>query len=143
MIELARYIDTIGDDKFREFLNQPFKLDMLYPVFGDDSSETLLYGWRGKNMGTWYKFTNEQNDVLEFYPNTFKIRKYKSDITHELPLPTTLHMFIEDMYRYGIDLFWAKWVDENFEPKQYLHKNKIKDYWVKLLEKMDKSHEIL
>ncbi|MFW6246559.1 MAG: hypothetical protein ACOC22_00085 [bacterium] len=143
MIKTARFIETIGDESFRNFLNQPFKIDILYPVYGDNSSETLLYGWRGKDMGGWYKFTDEMGNVLEFYPATFKIKKYRDVVVYELPFPLTLNMFIEDMYRFGINLFWSKWVDENFEPKQYLNKNDIKKYWIQLLEKIEKSHELI
>lgn len=143
MIKIAQYIETIGDESFKDFLNQPFKIDMLYPVFGENSSNTLLYGWRGKDMGGWYKFTDETNNVLEFYPNTFKVKKYKDSITYELPLPSTLNVFIEDMFRFDIQLYWSKWVDENFEPKQYLKKDSIKDYWIELLEKLEKSHELI
>lgn len=143
MIKTARYIDTIGDKNFKQFLNQPFKIDMLYPVFGDKSSHTLLYGWRGKDMSGWYKFTDERNNVLEFYPTTFKIKKYKDSVTYELPLPISLNEFVEDMFRFNIELFWSKWVDENFEPKQYLNADDIKKYWIGLLEKLDKSQELL
>ncbi len=143
MIETARFINTIGDEDYRQFLNQNFNIDMLYPILGDNSNDTLFYGWRGKDMGSWHKFTDEYGNVLEIYPNTIKIKKHKDVVSYELPHPTTLNMFIEDMYRFDIKLFWAKWVDENFEPKQYLNKDNIKTYWMKLLEKMDKSHELI
>jgi len=143
MIETARYIETIGDENFKDFLNQPFKIDMLYPLYSDNSSETLLYGWRCKDMGGWYKFTDESGNVLEFYPNTFKIKKHKDGVIYELPHPATLNMFIEDMFRFNIRLFWSKVVDEKFEPKQYLNKHNIKNYWIQLLKKMDKSHELI
>lgn len=141
MIKVTPFILTIGDEKFKEFLRQTFKLDMLYPIFNEKSVETLFTDWRGKDMLSWYKFTNGDGVVLEFYPEYYKIKKNKG-ITYQLLIPETLDEFITDITRFDVQVYWTIWVDENFEPKQYLHKDEIKQYYVDLLQGMDKSHEL-
>jgi hypothetical protein len=49
MMKVTPYIYTIGSEKFKIFLIQPFTIEMLYPVFGDQSCETLFSGWHGKD----------------------------------------------------------------------------------------------
>jgi hypothetical protein len=46
------------------------------------------------------------------------------------------------MNRFGVELYWTRWIDENFEPKEYLHVDDIKKYYVDLLTKLDKSNEL-
>lgn len=143
MINVVSYSETQGSEKFKEFLARPFSLDMLYPIFNDQSCDTLFEDWRGKNMINWYKFTNNKI-VLEFYPTYYTIRKdVKDSITYMLSIPITIQDFINDMNRFGIQLYWTKWIDQNFEPKEYLQISEIKNYWTDLLAKMGKSHELL
>ena len=144
MINVVPYSETTGSEKFKEFLTKPFTLDMLYPVFNDQSCETLFENWRGKNMINWHRFSNDDKIILEFYPTYYTVRKdVKDAITYMLSLPTTINDFINDMKRFGVQLYWTEWVDQNFEPKEYLRVDKIKDYWIDLLAKMGKSHELL
>lgn len=134
----------MGSEEFKEFLAKPFTVDMLYPVFNDKSCDTLFDDWRGKNMVNWYKFTNEDNVVLEFYPTYYNVKKDSKDsTTYMLSIPADLNDFINDMDRFGIQLYWSEWVDKNFEPKEYLESDEIRQYFVDLLKKMDKSHELL
>ena len=143
MIKAVPYIQTSGSEKFKDFLNKPFTLDMLFPVFNDKSCDLLFEDWRGKDMINWFKFTNDDGVVLEFYPDKFIIKKSKKHITYQLQMPITINDFIIDCERYGIDLYWTTWIDLNFEPKEYLHAGQIKTYWADLLNKMGKSHELL
>lgn len=142
MIKVSQYIETMGCEKFKKFLAQSFDINMLFQI-SDNNIIVLFDGWRGKNMGTWYKFTNDDNVVLEFYSNEYNIQLIKGTIKQTLSLPSTLNDFINDMNRYNVQLYWGEWIDVNFEPKEYLHKDEIRQYYVDLLSKMDKSHELL
>lgn len=144
MIKVSPYIQTIGNEKFKEFLVTSFTIDMLYPVFNDKSSDTLFDGWREKNMLTWNRFTNDDKIILEFYPNHYIVRKDVANAAkYMLSLPKTINEFINDMNRFGIQLYWTNKIDEMFEPQDYLHKNEIKQYYSTLLDKLGKSNELL
>jgi hypothetical protein len=143
MIKVTPFILTVENEKFKNFLMQPFTIDVLYPVFGDKSVITLFEGWKGKDMLKWYKLTNNKKIVLEFYPNnTFTIKKIEGNVTYQLTFPKTINNFINDMDRFGVELYWTDWIDENFEPKDYMNKDEISKYYSDLLKRMDKSHEI-
>lgn len=144
MIKIVPYIMTKGSEKFKDFLALPFTIDMLYPVFGDKSTDMLFDGWRGKNMINWYKFTNDNKIILEFYPTYYTVKKnVKDSITYMLSIPENINDFINDMNRFGVQLYWTTWIDQNFEPKEYLHVDEIEQYFIDLLLKMGKSHELL
>jgi hypothetical protein len=132
-MRVVPFIETIGSEKFKTFLNQSFSVDML------NSEEKIFDGWRRKDMGGWYKFTNDSRVVLEFYPQHYNIVGTMSTI----PYPKTLNDFINDMYRYNVQLYWCDRMLDFLEPKDFLHKNEIKNYFVELLKKMGKSHELL
>jgi hypothetical protein len=143
MIKVVPFIQTTGSEKFKQFLALPFTIDMLYPVFNEKSCETLFEGWHCKNMMNWYKFTNDDKIILEFYPKHYIIYKNVSNtIKYIISIPITINDFINDMQRFGIQLYWMDWIDENFEPKEYLHTNEIKNYYVDLLGKMGKANEL-
>jgi len=143
MIKVTSFIQTAGSEKFKEFLAKPFTIDMLYPVLNDKSCDTLFDGWRGKDMVNWHKFNNEDKIILEFYPTYYTVKKdVKDGIAYMLSIPETLDDFINDMNRFRVQLYWTKWIDNNFEPKDYLDKNEIKAYFADLLKKMGKSHEL-
>jgi hypothetical protein len=148
MTKVVPYILTTGSEKFREFLPQPFKIDTLAQIFPPIVSDVLFDGWRGKDMNNWYRFTNEKNYVLEFYPNYYIItkeaRSFKANDTvkYQMPIPRDIDDFINDMHRFGIELYWTEWIDQNFEPKEYMDKDEISKYFTELLIKMDKSHEL-
>lgn len=146
MIRAVPFIFTIGSENFKEFLARPFTVDMLYPIFNVSSSETLFEHWIGKDMLGWHKFTNQQNITLEFYADHYDISKKESSsktIKYRLGhLPKSLNQFINDMERYGVELYWSQWVEENFEPKDLLHKDDIKSYYKDLLNKLDKGFEL-
>ena len=59
------------------------------------------------------------------------------------PLPQTINDFINDMERVMIDLYWSETVLLTFEPKDIYSAERIRQYYVDLLEKMDKGHELL
>ena len=142
MIKVTPYSQTLGRPRYKEFLQKPFVMDMLYPVSDNVSIDTIFDGWRGKDMLNWFRFRNDDDVVLEFYPNnTYTIKNGKKE--YGLEIPKTIEDFINDMIRYDIPIYWTKWIDENFEPKDYLHQDQIKEYFIDLLAKMGKSHELL
>lgn len=142
MIEVVPFIQTAGSEKFKEFLAKPFLIDMLYPVFGDKSIGTLFDGWKGEDILDGYKFTNKENYILEFYSDYLIIRKENNKLSYLLPLSKSIGDFINKMYMFGIQLYWTKWIDENFEPKDYMNKNEIQKYFNDLLNKIGKSNEL-
>lgn len=143
MIKVSPYSETKGSKRFKEFLAKPFKIDMLYPV-SDESVETLFEDWRGKDMINWYKFTSDEY-TLEFYPTYYALIKNKSNDTkpYMMSIPETIDDFINDMNVFGVQLYWTNWIEQNFEPKDYLPTNEIKIYFSDLLIKMGKSDELL
>ena len=145
MVVAVPYNQTKGSERFKEFLTQPFTIDTLYPVLGDKSRDTLFDNWRGKDMlNGWYKFTSDDY-TLEFYPTYYTLKKNKpvDSIKYMLSIPVTIDDFICDMTRLGVLLNWTDWIDQNYEPKEYLAVDEIKNYWTDLLAKMGKSHELL
>jgi len=145
MIKTSPYSKTKGSEKFKDFLALSFTLDMLYPIFNEKSTETLFEGWHSRGaLNGWTKFTSDDY-TLEFYPTYYTIKKNKpqDSVTYMLSIPVTINDFINDMDRFGIQLYWTSWIDENFEPKEYLNKDEIEQYFVNLLLKMGKSNELL
>lgn len=145
MIKVIPFNQTRGSENFKMFLETPFTMDTLYPIFGDKSKETLFEDWRGKDMlGNWYKFISD-DFILEFYPTYYTLKKNKpaDSIKYMLSIPKTINEFINDMIRFGVQLYWTNSIDQKFEPKDYLHVDEIKEYWSDLLGRMGKSHELL
>jgi len=136
MIKAVPYILTKGSEKFKEFLANPFTIDLF---------NTHFDGWRERgNLNGWAKFVSDEH-TLEFYPTYYTLKKNKpADSTvYMLSIPKEIDDFITDMSRFGIQLYWTTWIDENFEPKEYLPVTEIKDYFTDLLGKMGKSHELM
>lgn len=138
MIKVSRLVETAGTQIFKEFLQTKFDFDYFLV-----SQNGYFDCWRGKNMGNWNKYTNDDDVVLEVYAETYKIIKPKETTTFEIPIPKDINEFIEDMFRFNITIYWRPIIDELFEPKDYLNVNEIRDYYFKLLDKMDKSFELL
>jgi hypothetical protein len=144
MIKVAPYIKTNGSERFKEFLSLPFKIDMLYPVFNENSCPTLFDGWMGKDMLSWHRFINEEKYLLEFYTDYYTIAlSVGGNIKYKLKIPKTINDFINDMERFGVPLYWTIWIDENFEPKEYLSADEVETYFLNLLHKMGKYNEML
>lgn len=142
MIKVVPFIETICSEKFKIFLCKPFETNMIYSVSNNDTANALFTGWRGKDMGSWYKFVNDDGIVLEFYANEYIIKYPKKATSFTITLPSTLNEFINDLNKYGVQLYWGDWIDEYFEPKEYLRVDEIREYFINLLKKMNKSHEL-
>jgi hypothetical protein len=88
----------------------------------------------GENMLSWHKFINDDKFILEFYPTYYVLTKDVPNATkYMMAIPKTIDDFINDMQRFGVQLYWTDWIDTNFEPKDYLHIDEIKSYYVNLL----------
>ena len=143
-INVVPYNLTNGSKNFKKFLDTPFTLDILYPIHNEKSISTLFDGWNLMMGFMNDKFVNNNNIILEFYSTFYLIKKdVENSITYKMSIPTTINDFINDMCRFGIQLYWTSWIDENFEPQEYLAVNEIKTYFENLLEKIGKSHELL
>ena len=142
MIKAVPYIQTIGSEKFKQFLTQPFSFDFLFTH--KNNEHTLFEGWKWKDMGNWQRFTNEDKVVLEFYPDvSYSIKKPTTSGNHwQLPIPKTLNDFINDMDRVEVPIYWSEKVDQDFEPKEYLHAEEISKYFTHLLIRMGKTDDI-
>jgi len=140
-INVVPYINTRRNERFKHFLLKLFNYDMLHPI--NCEKETIFYGWRGKVMNNWMKFINDDDDILEFYPQNYKILKSKSSVRIELIKPKTINDFINDMYRFDVKLYWDDNIFNFFEPKDILNETEIFDYYSMLLSKMGKSNELL
>ena len=132
MISVVPYIDTIGTDKFREFLKTPFKMEMLETIFKgwekDPKHDTLQQEyWCGET-------------VLGFGFDGSEYAIHRDTI---LPFPTNINDFINDMTRFGITLYWADDMLVKFSPKDMYSPEKIREYYTGLLEKLEKDHELL
>lgn len=139
-MKVVPYIKTIGCERFKSFINQLFVFDMLYSIT-ETNVNVLFDEWRGRNVGEYDKFSNDDMITLEVYSDNYVI-VIKPTIRHILPLPLTIGDFINDMYRYNVQLYWSEWMNENFEPKEYLDENEIKNYFIDLFTKMNKLHEL-
>jgi len=134
MIKVAQYIETIGTADYKKFVNQPFS---------NEETMALFDGWRGKFMNHWYRYTNDDNIELEFYPEHYIIKtNEKADNVHKLLLPKTINDFINDISRLGVALYWKPFINLEFEPKDYLPVADIPQYYVNLLTSMGKLHEL-
>jgi len=141
MIKVAQYINTIGCDKFKRFILQPFNVNMLFPV-SNAEIKTYFDEWRGKDMGKYYKFTNNDKIILEYYSNMYFIIFPNRTLQRTLPVPLTLNDFINDMFRNNVQLYWNEMILDTFEPKEFLNCDDIQSYFINLLNKIDKSHEL-
>ena len=129
MIKAVPYTLTSGSEKFCDYIAQSFIPDHLISVFD---------GWM--KITNFYR--NGDGYILEFYSDRYLIKRGEF-ICYQLSLPETIDDFVTDMYRLSIPLYWSKWIDENFEPKDYMNCDEIEGYYRDLLGRMNKSHELL
>jgi hypothetical protein len=141
MQKVATYIETVGCEMFKQFISLPFSVNLLYNITNEEGISVIFDGWYGKDMGTWKKFYNEEKIVLEFYAGYYTIKFPKKE-SRILPSPRTINDFINDMERFEVELFWGQWMEDNFEPKDYLRVDDIPKYFTNLLVKMEKEKDL-
>lgn len=136
----------MGSERFKNFLAQPFKFNQLCSLENISNvkitHQNFFDGWRAKDMNTWIRYTNDDGVILEVFSNYYNLKKSGKDVIYKLTLPSTINNFIDVMNRFDVQLYWNAWIDENFEPKEYLNVENIKQYFVDLLAKLDKSNEL-
>jgi hypothetical protein len=135
MIKAVPFIQTIGTEKFKEFLLQPFKTEQLD---SNNDSQVLFDGWEFTDEETYF---NKIGRITLNFHSTFYLA-HRNDANYKLPIPKTVDDFVNDMMRVGIEIYWSDLFDENFEPKDYLHKDEIRNYFETLLNKMGKYNEL-
>ena len=117
MNQVLSDIGTTGNKKFTEFLSKTFVCDMLYPVYEENSVTTIFQGWQGELMYNWSRFSNENGDILEFYAEgvyVIKVRKERNN-GYQRRTPITIEEFIDDMNKFGIQIYWSDWVAKEFK----------------------------
>ena len=134
-IRAVPYYQTKGCDKFHEFVKQPFACSQLY-----DINEKIFDGWKGRDMINWIVCKNSDNVIIEFYPDKYTI---KSKSTYTLPLPPTIDVFLSDMDRIGIDMFWSAHIVNEQCPRNIMKTTEIQQYYVDLLTRIEKGFEIM
>lgn len=88
-----------------EFLDRPFVLDYLYPIYGEKSVDTLFSGWTYTKKNSWHEFRNPDGDILDFYPEETYVIKSKEI---QLKIPRTIGDFINDINQAGININYSE-----------------------------------
>jgi hypothetical protein len=134
MIKAVPFIQTIGTEKFKEFLLQPFKTEQL----DSNTDKELFDGWIYTEEEIYF---NKIGRITLNFHSTFYLVQL-NDANYKLPIPKTIDDFVNDMMRVGVEIYWSDLVDEKFEPKDYLQKDEIRKYFETLLNKMGKFNEL-
>ena len=134
MIKAVPFIQTIGTEKFKEFLLQPFKTEQL----DSNTDKELFDGWIYTEEEIYF---NKIGRITLNFHSTFYLA-HLNDANYKLPIPKTIDDFVNDMMRVGVEIYWSDLVDEKFEPKDYLQKDEIRKYFETLLNKMGKFNEL-
>jgi len=110
--------ETTGNKKIKEFLAKQFVCDMLFPVYGESSVTTIFQGWQGELFYNWSRFINDDGDILEFYAEGIYVAKVNNESrdVYQLHAPKSIKEFIDDMKKFGVQLFWSDWVVKKFKP---------------------------
>ena len=130
MIKVTPLIATLGTEPYKILLSMPFDFKML---------ETQFSGWEEVVEDYYDKYTCGKA-LVAVLPNHYEIVMLEK--TYFLPLPITINDFVNDMRRLEIDLYWGEWIDKDFRPQDYLPQNEIEGYYMELLTKIDKGHEL-
>lgn len=109
-------IKPAGIKGFTKFLTKQYTCDLLFPVYGKSSVSTIFQSWQGELMNHWCRFTNENGDILEFFPEGQYVLKPRNESNNSFQLrtPKTIKEFIDDMKKFGVQLFWSDWVVKKF-----------------------------
>ena len=136
MIKVTKYSDTKGTKKFKDFISEKFDIEMLNP----ENDKRLFDGWSFEKHNNYHEIINDSAQ-LEFHDNYYVIKiKNVPDIIASFP--ATIEEFINDMARFGVELYWNDWIDKIMDPKDYLYPEKIKLYYETILKDEGKSHEL-
>lgn len=131
MVKVVAYIETLGTEKFKNFLNTQFNYNMLNNVFENWSLVS--------NSNN--EFINNDKIIIKFGKTHYTLKM--SDVEYELPFPHTVNDFINDVLRFNVSLYWSDWIEEKFEPKDFLPQSEIVNYYKNLLRALDKEHELI
>lgn len=133
------YIETVGNVAFKNFMTQPFHLDLL----DNNSNDPLFTGWIWEKKGKFDIFVKDKT-TMYFFEDKYKIVSTEDVVgTFELPLPETVDNFVSDFVRMKIPLEWNPKIREMFRPQDYLPENQLENYYKRLLDSLGKGHELL
>ena len=132
------YEKTRGSEKYEQFIEAPFSHLTLK---GIDDELGIFDEWKFKDLINWVRYTNTDGVILEFYPDNYIIKNKNNEF--KLPLPNTINQFIIDMHRLNIRLFWHDRMFFKFEPRDFLSKSDVREYYELLLNRMNKSYELI
>lgn len=128
---------TRGCDQYKNYVDSPFSHGLLHIT----NENSIFDDWKYKDLISWHRYTNSNGVILEFFPDNYTVKN--KNIEYKLPLPNTIDEFIINMYMLKIDLYWQNKIYYSFEPKDVLGKDDIRSYYEYILEKMDKSYELI
>lgn len=137
LFKVVPYSMTRGCNQYKNYVDSPFSHNLLESI----SDNGIFDGWKYKDLVSWSRYTNEDNVMLEFYIDYYVIKVKNNEF--RLPIPNTINEFIIDMYRLNINLYWLNKINWMFEPKDVLCTQDIKEYYVNILAKMEKSFELI
>jgi len=134
-LQAAPYLLTRGNTKYKDYVDQLFNHSLL-----DSYNEGIFDEWKHKDLMGWHRYTSDKV-TIEFYPSHYIIKNV--DLEYKLPIPRTLDEFIGDMHRLNVKIYWKNTIESLFEPRDFICVDETKDYYQLLLEKMNKSYELI
>lgn len=131
-------IDTMLNEEYRVFVQQPFDVDVFINSF---------YGWKTyseESIYTGAKFSNiYDKSTIEFFggKSPYKITNPKlvGDKTFLFPFPNNLDNFICDCTRCFVDLHWNDEVLRIYDRKHLLKQSELPQFFENLLIKLEKT----
>jgi len=134
-LKVVPFIETSGTEEAKKLLSTPFNFNMLISLFDE---------WFLKDKGTYSNYMNKVNGriIIECYSIGYSLNNGKS--IHVIPIhPIILDHFISDCQRSGIELFWSESILDMIDYQQILKSEDIKNYHVTLLNRIEKSSDLL
>lgn len=142
IFKVVPLINTLGTERFKDLLNKDFDYNYICNVNNNEITP-IFKGWSGKKNNNNIAFECDYENVTLDFNNSglYSIRKIGSAI--KLKTPETINDFINAMILNEIDLFWRDWIEEKYEPKDFLANDEIKSYYVDLLNDLNKDGELI
>lgn len=134
-LRVVSFIETSGSDDAKKLLSSTFNFMMLITLFTD---------WHFKDKGSYKTFINKIDSKIIIESDSIGYTINNGKATHTIPFhPNTLDQFITDCQRAGIELIWSENILNEIDYQKILKGEDIKKYHVILLQRIDKSDDIL
>ena len=131
MNRVVKYIDLNRPLLVKDFYLQPFSIEMV----GIKNEEQQLFNFEVLTNKT----VRFEDTLISFENDYYTIEKERAYV---LLKPKTISDFIDDMVRFGLNVEWNDKVRLKIDLKLLMSKSEIENYYVNLLNKINKSHEI-